>query len=262
MTKRTLAALLATAVLFVGACGDDDDTTDTGSPSAPADESDGDSGADEGDGASDDGDEQAGGEFAEFCTDYQELLAGEPGPEQIRAVAEVAPDDAKEPLETIAAGFEEQGEAFFESEEFGATFGELGGIVNDTCADETLEVTAMDYEFDGIPAELSAGTYGVDFSNEGNEFHEMVVFRKGDDTTESFEEIFAMEEDAAMALVAEVGGTFAPPGESAGGLFDMSEPGEYVAVCFIPVGSTPEAGEEVDGPPHFTQGMLSEFTVS
>lgn len=254
MTKRTFAALLATAVFFVGACGDDD-TTSTGSPSAPADDVD--TGGDEAD-----GDEQAGGEFAEFCTAYSELLAGEPGPEAIREVAAVAPEEGKEPLETIAAGFEEQGEGFFESEEFGQAFAEIGGVANDACADETFEVTAMDYGFDGIPAELSAGTYGVDFSNEGDEFHEMVVFRKGDDTTESFEEIFAMEEDAAMALVAEIGGTFAPPGQSAGGLFDMSEPGEYVAVCFIPVGSTPEAGEEVDGPPHLTQGMISEFTVS
>jgi hypothetical protein len=39
-------------------------------------------------------------------------------------------------------------------------------------------------------------------------------------------------------------------------------------VCFIPVGSTPEAdkaaqdaGRDVEGPPHFTRGMKAEFTV-
>lgn len=39
-------------------------------------------------------------------------------------------------------------------------------------------------------------------------------------------------------------------------------------VCFIPVGTTPEAekaaeesGKEIEGPPHFTRGMKGEFTV-
>ena len=44
------------------------------------------------------------------------------------------------------------------------------------------------------------------------------------------------------------------------GLVDLA-PGEYIAYCPIPSGTT---GEESagDGPPHFTQGMLAEFTVS
>jgi hypothetical protein len=37
--------------------------------------------------------------------------------------------------------------------------------------------------------------------------------------------------------------------------------GSYAAVCFIPVGSVDEE-TEADGPPHFTQGMKTEFTVS
>lgn len=56
------------------------------------------------------------------------------------------------------------------------------------------------------------------------------------------------------------GGTFAEPGKDAPGLFSVEEPGDYVAVCFIPLGSTPD-NEEADGPPHLTQGMKVEFTV-
>ena len=90
----------------------------------------------------------------------------------------------------------------------------------------------------------------------------MVVFRKNDDITESFDEIFGMEDqDAAEALVSSVGATFAPPGGDASGLYDLTESGEYVVVCFMPVGSTPDA-EESDGPPHFTQGMMAQFSVS
>jgi hypothetical protein len=46
------------------------------------------------------------------------------------------------------------------------------------------------------------------------------------------------------------------------------EPGRYAMVCFIPVGFTPEvaaeaaaSGTEPEGAPHFTEGMIAEFTV-
>lgn len=252
MQKRAIAAFVALA-LVVTACGDDDDEVTGGDTSAETDDTTADTASGEG--------EQAAGDGG-FCSAYQELLAGDPTPEAIREVAAIAPDGAVEPLETIAAGFEDDPEGFFDTEEFGTAFSEVGSVANEECADEVIEVTAIDYGYEGIDAELSAGVYGVDFSNEGEEFHEMVVLRKGDDTTESFEEILALDEEAAMALVQEIGGTFAPPGGEAGGLFDMSEPGEYAAICFIPVGSTPDAEAESEGPPHFTQGMVAEFTVS
>jgi hypothetical protein len=49
-------------------------------------------------------------------------------------------------------------------------------------------------------------------------------------------------------------------------MFVDLEPGRYVIACFLPVGATPENMEalesgELQGPPHFTQGMLEEFTV-
>ena len=47
---------------------------------------------------------------------------------------------------------------------------------------------------------------------------------------------------------------FAPPGEGGSTLAELSA-GDYAMICFIPVGG----GE--DGPPHFTQGMIHEFTV-
>ena len=42
-------------------------------------------------------------------------------------------------------------------------------------------------------------------------------------------------------------------------------PGEYIALCFIPVGtSMSHDGEFVEGTgaPHFTEGMQHEFTVA
>ena len=49
------------------------------------------------------------------------------------------------------------------------------------------------------------------------------------------------------------------PGDSDYGMGELT-PGEYVAFCPIPVGST--ADGEGDGPPHFAQGMVETFTVA
>ena len=63
-----------------------------------------------------------------------------------------------------------------------------------------------------------------------------------------------------------VGGGFAPMNGSVGYAFlDLSESGEYAALCFVPTGTVmSEDGEvtEGSGPPHFVQGMIAEFNVS
>ena len=66
---------------------------------------------------------------------------------------------------------------------------------------------------------------------------------------------------------------FAFPGTVGQTVTDFT-PGRYVALCFLPQGATPEiisqmggpedtapAGAEL-GPPHFTAGMIHEFTVA
>lgn len=57
----------------------------------------------------------------------------------------------------------------------------------------------------------------------------------------------------------EKGGFVRRTGTDVAGLFEL-ETGDYVAACFIPEGSTGD--EEGTGPPHFTKGMKTEFTVS
>jgi hypothetical protein len=241
MRQRSVAVALAFGLLLVGACGDDDEeSTDTTA-------------------AEGEGESAAGGEF---CPAYVELLAGDPAPDQIREVAAIAPEEIQEQFETIAAGFEADPEGYFESEEFGTTFAEIGEVANEECADDVVEVTAVDYEFQGVPEEMSTGVIGVEFTNDGEEFHEFLVFRRNDDVDQSFEEILALPEEEATALVSEVGSAFAAPGTSFPTMFEIAEAGDYAAVCFVPVGSTVDVPEGGDGPPHFTQGMLAEFTVA
>ncbi len=205
----------------------------------------------------------AAGGGGDFCRQYGELLAGEPGPDEIRALADSAPDAAQDALETLASGFESGGEEFFASEEFTTAFGTLAEAAADECADERFDAVALDYSFEDIPDELSAGTYGIALQNDGLEFHELLIFRRNDDaSSQSFDDILGMDEGEAEALLTMRGVTFAAPGASATGLYDLTEPGDYIAICFIPVGSTPEAMATASGPPHFTVGMTHEFTVT
>jgi hypothetical protein len=81
---------------------------------------------------------------------------------------------------------------------------------------------------------------------------------------ESLEELLALPEEEAMTKATEAGAAFAAPGTIGTGTADLSEPGRYGIVCFIPVGATPDvlqSGEEPEGPPHFTEGMFAEITV-
>jgi hypothetical protein len=118
-----------------------------------------------------------------------------------------------------------------------------------------VAVTGVDYAFEGVPETIPAGTVAFDFTNASEtEEHEMIVFRKADGVTLSFEEIIQLPEEESEDKVVFASAAFAPPGGEGSTLASL-DAGEYAMVCFIPVG-----GAE-DGPPHFTQGMISTFTV-
>lgn len=136
------------------------------------------------------------------------------------------------------------------------------------CGWERVEVTAVNYSFGGVPGELKRGATSFEFTNNGTEHHEMVIFRKNDDTTETFDQLLALPEDEAERKVTFVAAADAMPKQE--GIYTVANlrAGEYAMVCFIPVGSTPEAQtaaeaakQEIQGPPHFTRGMKSEFTI-
>ena len=89
----------------------------------------------------------------------------------------------------------------------------------------------------------------------------MFAFKINDGVTESVDELFALPEEEvdgqdhrrsmprslSRAAATRVHGT-------------SQTPGNYAVVCFVPVGSVGET--EGDGPPHFTEGMVHEFTVT
>jgi plastocyanin len=154
--------------------------------------------------------------------------------------------------------------------------GDDGDEGDEGAAGDTVEVTGVEYAYEGLPDTVEAGTT-FSFTNEGEELHEMVAFLIPDEEDRSIDELVQLEDEELgevfggepmpeFVLMAEPGddGTmvFPPDGEAT-----VTEPGRYGVVCFIPVGMTemPEGEQEGppegDGPPHAFEGMTGEFTV-
>ena len=177
------------------------------------------------------------------------------------------PPDLKEPVDTITSLLRESletGEPVFQQPVFFEAETLVDQYVLANCEVGQMSVTAIDYEFQGVPETMTAGTVALDFTNEGGEVHEMVVFRINDGVTESVEELLDLPDEEVEQKIQFVGSAFAGPGSGDVGFVELSA-GNYAVVCSIPVGATNtealESGELGESPPHFTQGMVAEFTV-
>ena len=278
--RRVLPAGALALALVLTACGDDADDGTAAPTSTTATTAAG-----------------AAGDVEEYCAGVLEIeTVGEPdidfesaseeevaeavkqlAREQYQPLAQevqaVAPDEIAADVDTLVAAVDELAltgdfEAAFETPDVIAAEERVHAFDLANCGWDQVDVNAVDYAFQGIGATYEPGPVSFELSNQGEELHELVLLRRNDGVTESFQEILAGGEEEGMTKVTSLGGTFATPGEGDYAVADL-EPGEYAAVCFIPVGSTPEAvaaaeesGEEPEGgPPHFTRGMVSEFTV-
>jgi hypothetical protein len=154
--------------------------------------------------------------------------------------------------------------------------------VSDDCGFNELDVLAKDYSYGGIGGEEPTGITVVSLDNQGTEYHEIVLLRRDDGVTEPAEDLLALPEDEASQKVQFVGQALAAPGTVGWGLADLT-PGDYIAACFIPKGTTPDVYAEAlaaessmpsdgsgptgsvpgegEGTPHYMLGMLVEFTV-
>lgn len=219
-------------------------------------------------------------DFENASEEEQKAAAKEFASEQLlpkaKVVQEEAPEEVKADVDKLVAAVEETAEtgdftAFEEDDEIKAAEVKLHEFDLENCGWSSADVTAVDYAFNGLEDSYDAGPTSFDFSNGGKEVHEMIVVKKKDGVSESFDDILAMEDEAAQqAKVDFMGVAFGSPGEESYFVADL-EPGSYIALCFIPEGTTPEVMEQMEsggqepenaGPPHFVKGMKQEFTVS
>lgn len=147
----------------------------------------------------------------------------------------------------------------FESTELMDADARVDQYMLDKCGYDQIEAVASDYQFEGVPELIGGGPVAVTLKNEGEEIHEIVLLRINDDVTLSAEELFALPEEEAMTETMPAGFGFAEIGKSSTSFIRL-EPGRYAVACFIPVGS--KAGQEGNGPPHFTEGMFAELNVT
>lgn len=170
------------------------------------------------------------------------------------------------------------------------TLGACGDDAGDDEADTTdtteaaasaeVEVTAVDYGFQGLPDTVEAGTKFTLANSSTAELHEFVAMRIPDEEKRPVSEIAALPEEEAGAIFQGPPATVLvtpPGGEMIQALGDgtLNEAGRYAIVCFIPTGADPQeflkAMEESEGgppqgvkggPPHVTKGMFAELTVT
>ncbi len=138
-----------------------------------------------------------------------------------------------------------------------------------------LEIEAVDYAFEGVPATARAGVHLRLHNASDREVHEAAVFRVAPQQADTqLDDLLAAVETDPMALGEFVGVAVALPGEDGvepDGPVVLDQPGRYVLVCFVPTGADPEAyraaletgnpPEIADGVPHLAQGMVAELTV-
>lgn len=281
--RRTLL-VMGVSALVLASCGDSDDTaTDTTVAADPA-------------------------AFCDAYVEAQkqvmlaETPAGDPEAMQaaVAAAQEVVPDEIADDLQTMVDALsegetedegatttttqsgaeaeeeaaeeeaEEEEESGTSEDDFAAAETAVNAWLADNCDFESLSASGVDFAYEDLAADATAGVTTLEFTNDGTEFHEMIVIRPADGVTQSVEEILALPEEQSMTMITILGGVSPiPPGQSAKALADLSEPGEYTFICFLPEGSTPEAfaeaettGNEPQGPPHFTKGMIQTVKVT
>lgn len=144
--------------------------------------------------------------------------------------------------------------------------------------DGPIQITAVDYGYEGLPAEVAVGTEFELTNASSAELHEIVLVRLPDEEERPVSELVQLPPDQLMGLAVPnlVGVSLAPPdadGMVVEGELTVAEAGRYMLLCVIPTGADPDeylaAAEETEGgppqvdggPPHIVHGMYGEVSA-
>lgn len=276
---RPALAGVAVAALVAAGCGDDDDAGTDAGAAAEAGTPEEESAA----GGGDDIDAYCAATLAIETVPEPEIDFENATPDEMAAamkdwaatemrpladdVLAVAPDELADDLDVASGAVDDLAETgdfmVWESPNVVAATDRLHAFDLENCGWSEVAVTTTEYEFDGLPTELPAGTTSFELTNDGAEVHEVIIVRRNDGVTMPAEELLALPEEEARSMVTDVAVVGpANPGDDGYGVTEL-EPGEYIALCFIPTGMVSlESEGPPAGPPHAMHGMVTEFTVS
>src|SRR6476646_6102118 len=74
-----------------------------------------------------------------------------------------------------------------------------------------ITVVAEEYRFEGLPTSVPVGTT-ITLDNQGTEVHEIVIVRRNDGATQTWDELLAMPQEQAFQYITPVGQLMAAPG--------------------------------------------------
>jgi hypothetical protein len=206
---------------------------------------------------------QAGtGDLAAFCAARLEASAAETKAENIAVLTKMvaaAPSAVSAPMSGLLALVTKKGTKAFESPDGTALLAQLEPYIYDSCPGRQVPFSAIDYEYEGLPATLPAGVTKFKMTNNAPKEGHMIAVVKVQPGNEStpVEKLFGLpdKKQAKVLDFSQAGFAQAEPGAS--GYFPMNlTPGRYVYACFFP-----EGGKK-NGKPHSVLGMTGEFTVS
>ncbi|HEY3096570.1 MAG TPA: hypothetical protein VGK05_07000 [Acidimicrobiia bacterium] len=132
-----------------------------------------------------------------------------------------------------------------------------------SCGYQTVDVTATEYEFVGLPKTVKPGPVAIKLTDTGAELHELASFRLK--TKDSVKKVLGLSNKEQNSKIERTGGTIVLQGDTTYVVVDMSKPGRYGVACFLPVGSTSAQEAEAKshqhgGTPHWKKGMYGTIT--
>jgi hypothetical protein len=177
----------------------------------------------------------------------------------IDAMLAVAPADVVQPGRQLRDILATKGKRAVETPEGFALVNQIDAYTYDHCPGAAVPVTAVDYEYQGIPATMRAGLTRFKVTNTSStEDHEM-IFIKLTPAGERMDpaRLLALPAKKQDKLVDFSHAEFimTAAGQTGYAYADLA-PGKYLYVCPLPVG-----GKE-KGKPHFVEGMYGTTTVS
>jgi hypothetical protein len=119
-----------------------------------------------------------------------------------------------------------------------------------------LDITALEYSFEGVPASQPGGLTTITLDNIGAEDHQAQIVRLNEGVTlEQFQTALQADESGleAVALVSLAGGVNAIAGGSNQVVVNDLSEGTHVMLCFV---------SDANDVPHFASGMITQFEVT